>query len=813
MLWLLIAAICTVLLVMVLSPFRQPYSFDESVFGDATHKEIHARPEDPDPSAVSDAAEYPADPTVPAASKGKSQTTTEKKSTEKKPTEKKSASLGVVFGLLWVGSAWGAPPSSLPTSHPRSIKPPQARHLAPASREALHGRRLAPASRETSRTNNTPAAERTESIKIDEQGLLRHNTQRIDLANMVRLGFAWKQQQPAPTLRLLIHPRAPYGVIRTVQSVLRGTGLSFTEETDLSVPSIRQLPPTPISPTASADPTPTAKPQPSPAQEDPSQIAWHTVALATEAELKTPANLEIRAQLVSPQGQPIPSLATGITRYVGKRRQPLARQRSNALGLVRYAILRTPQDHLRIAVLSPQGYLEFPVPLQDAAQGILYLQIPISLAPAQASVSATNAARIPTPSVSKTKQPPAALSTSKSTNAPPSASQPTQTPVSSTQRPTQATLGAQQPTQTPNPARPVPSNKAEQERLARIRPAEMLPPSAPNDPLWQSVPLGRAEDLPAFGGIELRGRIFLADGAPAADMPTGLLLRQTERHKPIGRSRTDKQGRFRYLVSPDRTRLYDVVVLYANRLHLQSLPLPAEPKPLPDYVLRLDLRALHKLFAEGVSIVVERLSSEALRVTHFVSLLFHQNDANTKAEIVLPLPSNHAKVELDKQIAAFKPNVLPRSIQFTATMTPGRNRFAYSYLLPLQEGRSQIDLLVAFPSEQLALFLDPALRLDPQRASRTVKLGDPGQERNFAMFQLPSLNRPGLGLALSIADPTYVPQSRLMAWLREWKQQPNKRNKLLGLSVLLVLSFLGAFLLLASPSPRPTESERKTKTA
>ncbi len=807
MLWLLIAAICTVLLVMVLSPFRQPYSFDESVFGDAAQKEIHAHPEDPDSPAVSEDVVASNDPSPPAASKNSQENP--KTKTENNSTKKKSASLGVAFGLLWAGSAWGAPPSSLPASRSRSTKPPHARLLAPASREALHGRRLAPTSRETSHSKKPPAASPTESIVINEQGLLRHKTQSIDLADMVRLGFAWKQQQPTPRLRLLIHPRAPYGVIRTVQSVLRGTGLSFIEETDLSAPSARQLPPRPIPPIASGDPTPTTKPQASPAQDDPSQLAWHTVALATEADLKTPADLEIRAQLVSPQGQPIPSLATGMTRYVGKQRQPLARQRSNALGLVRYAILRTPQDQIRIAVLSPQGYLEFPVPLQDAVQGILYLQIPVSLAPAQVSVSVQNTSRILTPSVSKTTQQPAALSTSQSTIA----NLPAPQPPSSAQGPTQATLGAQQPTQTPTPARPAPSNNAEQERLARIRPAEMLPPSAPSDPLWQSAPLGRAEDLPTFGGIELRGRIFLADGAPAADMPTGLLLRQSDRHKPIGRSRTDKQGRFRYLVSPDRTRLYDVVVLYANRLHLQSLPLPAEPKPLPDYVLRLDLRALHKLFAEGVSIVVERLSSEALRVTHFVSLLFHQNDANTKAEILLPLPSNHAKVELDKQIAAFKPNVLPRSIQFTAAMTPGRNRFAYSYLLPLQEGRSQIDLLVAFPSEQVALFLDPALRLDPQRASRTVKLGDPGQERNFAMFQLPSLNRPGLALALSIADPTYVPQSRLMAWLREWKQQPNKRNKLLGLSVLLVLSFLGAFLLLASPSPRPNEPERKTKTA
>jgi hypothetical protein len=42
-----------------------------------------------------------------------------------------------------------------------------------------------------------------------------------------------------------------------------------------------------------------------------------------------------------------------------------------------------------------------------------------------------------------------------------------------------------------------------------------------------------------------------------------------------------------------------------------------------------------------------------------------------------------------------------------------------------------------------------------------------------------------------------------MAWILRWKEDENKQNKLIGLAVLALISFLSIFMLLASPRPRP----------
>ncbi|MCB9637868.1 MAG: hypothetical protein H6727_03050 [Myxococcales bacterium] len=758
MLWLLIGVMTIALLYIVLSPFRQPYSFDETVFGDATAQEIYESPDDEEgfptgATSVKEEAPSVKDEASTEQTEEKSKTSSEETSEEEtneeeetseeaaepsakeeaeesssskedskpakkqasKPKKKKTkgASAAVILFLSLGSAAWAQPPTSQPASNKVSAatKP----HVAP---------------------KKLPKKTRV-VLNIDEQGVLKSQNKPLELAELVRLSFSWKQQASSTQVHLLIHPRAPYGSIRTIQSVLRGAGIAFTEET-LAV----SAKPTPR-PTKST-PRPAPHPKAQPSADDPSKLPWQSVKLTKEEELKGDANLEIRAQLLTTTGKPLAAVATGLVRYENQKRVSLARQRSNTQGLFRYALQMRSQDHLRIAVLAPAGYLEFPLPLHTAKQGILYVQLPIQ---------------------------------------------------------TKATAPTKRPVATKN-TNPHGKGHITPKRFSQIQPAKILAASAPNDPSWRKVALGRAEDAPKTGGLELRGRILLADGSPARDMPTGLLLRQKGgRHKPIGRARTSKEGRFRYLIRPDRTKKYDIVILYANRLHLQSLPAPQAPQTIANFEVRLDLKALHKLLAEGVSIVVERLNAEALRVTHFISLLYHQTDANNQLDLFLPLPAKNGKVQLDKQIAQFKPTVLPRGIRFKAKMNPGRNRFAYSYLLPLQDGKGPLELKIPFPSERVAVFYEPKLQSTPKRATSPVKLGNPGQQRDFLMVQFPAMTKANQDLVITIVDPSYVPQSRLMAWLRDWKNDPNKRNKLFGLSVLLLLSFLGVFFLFASPTP------------
>ncbi|MEM1010432.1 MAG: hypothetical protein AAGJ35_15670, partial [Myxococcota bacterium] len=264
-------------------------------------------------------------------------------------------------------------------------------------------------------------------------------------------------------------------------------------------------------------------------------------------------------------------------------------------------------------------------------------------------------------------------------------------------------------------------------------------------------------------------------------------------------------------LAPKPNTIYTVVVLKQKSVHFHPLKLtrgakrisvnikltPKQAQPLPKPSAR---------FA-GLSIVVEKVNDRQLLVTHFVA--FSTNPE--QKTFLLPIPRKLENLKLGQKLKSLPVQRVPQGLQLqTSTLRAQMHRFAYSYHTSFRQGQGRLTFEAPIAPEQFALFLSPhfALLNHPIQA-KSVRLGP--QKRLLSLYRFPqNPKQPQHRFDLALKDKLYQPPS-LLNWLKSWKQDPNKRNKLLGLALMIVISLLGLFLTLSSkptmhstqPTPTP----------
>lgn len=602
-----------------------------------------------------------------------------------------------------------------------------------------------------------PAKTATQSavlLRMDEQGLLWSKHQFLSVPALVAKMGTWKQQ--ATPVQLLISAKAPMSRILVIQTLLREFQISFHMTREGSAVS-GTIPHSDIS---------TKTPGTSPHGTLPSQSSgvvtlrpWAKVPMKMQrgVEAQTSDAVELRGLLWSNGRAFTQTVPTALVRYVGKQRQALGHVQTMRTGQFRYRWKPQAGAVYRVSVVSGPRIMEFPIPLDRQQQGYLYLRV-------------TLAEQAKTSGVAKTV---ASGHTSSTTS-------PTQ------DRGTSGVVHPHARMQTPS-----------------TRPIQATGDKAQGPCVWDRVPLGKMEKVAAKDGVEIRVRFLFPATMKQEPLATGLIQKKGKERTPVARVRTDKFGCARYWVKAEPGALYEAALLLGAKLSV--LPLPQVRAGMGSVVATLPIRAqqAQSTVMENLSVIYELASADRIRAVHVVQLFYQPTPVHKKDDVILPLAAGAEKIKLEQGIPGATWKAEKIGLRLTNTPKAGSYRLLYYYELPREQGATSWHMVSAQPIGQVNLFFAKGLKPGLQAKLQPVQLGQGTDKREFQVLRLPGM---GKGQSLQVPVLGTEPLQRgVLAWIRHMKNEPNGKNKLVGLAVLLSISLLGLFWVFSTPRTRQTK--------
>ncbi|TNE50865.1 MAG: hypothetical protein EP343_06865 [Deltaproteobacteria bacterium] len=587
---------------------------------------------------------------------------------------------------------------------------------------------------------STPAVPSMVLLQIQRNGQMKLNQGDLAFPQLVQRIGGWKKHN----VRVLLETEAgaPAARVLVVKTLMKEYKLSWFEKVT-GAPKAAPVQAPAVRKTAQPKsvPVPVARVVP-PAPRRLPLLPWSSVPMKAQATKNASEVVEIRGLLWSNGGPLQSSLATALVRYIGKQRTALGHLQSNKRGQFRYKLSPDIGATYRISVLQGNKLMEFPAPLEQQQSGVLYLRVTLR-----------GSKPVPT-------------RTTKVAPAP--------------RRP-----AVQKPAKLRNPhVRTKPSARA-----------TVSPKAGPCQ--WDKLPLANMKGVTPKTGVEMRVQLLFPPMVKREALATGLLVNKGKKRTPVSRARTDELGCVRYLVKEEKGARYEVALLIGARLSVHPLPQIKAGARVVFGTVKLPNAKARSTLVEQLSVIVEQLREEEVRVAHVVQL-FYQPTASSKSEAVyLPVAVGGKNVNLERNAkgASWKQDKL--GLRLTGSLQPGSHRFLYSFTLPLNDGKALWRLVAAQPVAGLSVFFGRGLKPGVDAKLKDVELGNPGQKQKFRLMRLSGMKK-GQEIRVPVVSKI-KPGKGLLAWIKRWRGLPNKKNKLVGLSVLLGISLLGLFWIFATP--------------
>ncbi len=615
----------------------------------------------------------------------------------------------------------------------------------------------APSSQPTSAPSSRAAAVKPRSkstvpsmvlLQIQQNGQMKLNQHDLAFPQLIQRIGSWKKHN----VRVLLEAKegAPAARVLVVKTLMKEYKLSWFEKVTGSpkpapakAPIVRKVPQARL-PQARVHRVVPPAPRRLPL------LPWSSVPMKAQETKNASEVVEIRGLLWSNGGPFQNSLATALVRYLGKKRTALGHLQSNKRGQFRYKLSPDMGAAYRISVLQGNKLMEFPAPLERQQNGVLYLRVTLH-------------GWKPTPT-----------RTTKVAFAP--------------RRP-----AAQKPATLRNP-------HARQTPLTRVTVSAKASLCQ-----WDKLPVVNMKGITATNGVEMRVQLLFPSKVKREALATGLLVKKGKKRVPVSRARTDEQGCVRYLVKKEVGAQYEVALLIGARLSVHPLPKIKAGAQVVFGTVKLPNAEARSTLVEQLSVIVEQLREGEVRVTHVVQL-FYQPTASSKGEAVyLPVAVGGTNVKLERNVKGTTWKQDKLGLRLTSPLQPGSHRFLYSFTLPLNDGKSLWRLVAPQPVAGLSVFFGRGLKPGVNAKLKDVQLGNPGQKQKFRLMRLSGMKK-GQEIRVPVVSKV-KPGKGLLAWIKRWKGLPNKKNKLVGLSVLLGISLLGLFWIFASPRRKSEEAD------
>lgn len=316
---------------------------------------------------------------------------------------------------------------------------------------------------------------------------------------------------------------------------------------------------------------------------------------------------------------------------------------------------------------------------------------------------------------------------------------------------------------------------------------------------WSNAPKIQVPSKKQGAKVALRIRIFMQKNTPASITATGLIRREGKKTIPVARGKTDKQGCIVYLIDADRST-YNVAILHGTGLQMAPTPaIHTARKGVLSMVVTLKSSARKSSMFGSLHTFFESRTADWLQVTHVASL-FYAPQAGKKEPVsfLLPVSQKAVRLQFGRELSRLRPKVTKRGV-LLQRLKPGENRFLYGYLLPRNnDGEAHVSLPFAHKVNQVVTFFARG-QLLPSKGRKKMKPITRGSGKNirkFWMMKFPP-SKPQTALELTVV-PKNPPPSGWVGWVSRMKRK-GKKNKLLGLGVLVVFSCLGLFWLISAP--------------
>lgn len=631
----------------------------------------------------------------------------------------------------------------------------------PASRPTATSQPAAHAAKPTAQSRSSAVM-----LRVDANGQMWMGQQPMSVPALVKEMGGWKQQ--GTEVQVSFAAQAPMSRVLVIQTLLREYGVTW-KRADASahsgssghavVPSVRKFH------GGAGETKPHTEDHGSKQSKQGSGIrprSWAKVPMKMQQGLSSATKdvVELRGQLWA-HGQFLArTLPTALIRYQGTKRQPLGHLQSNTAGQFRYRWRTEPGATYRISMLANNQLMEFPIPLSQQQTGYLHLRLTIpgepvphkgdSPVPAQKDRVMLGHASGMSPGVQdKTKAT-------------------TQTVV-------------------PTTSRPVAAKTTEPERLGPC--------------VWKDVPLGRMAKVPENEGMEMRVRFLFPSSMKQEPLPTGLIRRKGQQRDPVARVKTDAVGCARFWVKVETGVVYEVALLLGAKLSLKPLPAPRPGVKSLETTIALDTQPAQSTFIENLSVIYELVSADRIRAVHVVQLIYQPSPMHQQDEVILPLAAGAQSIKMEQGIPGANWKAEKIGLRLTNTPKPGSYRVLYHYELARQAGTASWHLVSTQQIGQVNLFFGKGLKPGLEAKLQHVQLGKGVDKRDFHVLRLPQMEKgQSLQMPVSGIEP---PRRGLLAWIRNMKDEPNGKNKLVGLAVLFSISLLGLFWVFSSPrSPR-----------
>lgn len=344
--------------------------------------------------------------------------------------------------------------------------------------------------------------------------------------------------------------------------------------------------------------------------------------------------------------------------------------------------------------------------------------------------------------------------------------------------------------------------------VAKRQPAKRLRPSGPKVQAgvcdWKRAPKIRIKMPKKARPVEIRLQVRKADGRSPGALPTGLILRQGKRALPTGRGKTSARGCLVYIVDGKSTLKHEVAVLDGVGLRIGRVP--AFSKAKAAYVVTVNLprgkrkstafEELHTFFQAHTR------NPDWLQVTHVASIFYSPASRRDVLSFVLPVAKGAVQVQTGRELSRLRPSLKKDIGLQLKRLKPGPNRFLYGYLVPRNSDlEATIALSFAHKVSRVTAYYAKGEVLPKQGREKLKKVtrGSGKHKREFLALPFPP-SQANQVLTLTVVPKT-PPPSGLLGWISRMKRK-RKRNKLIGLGVLLGLSGLGLFWLVSVPRRR-----------
>jgi len=652
------------------------------------------------------------------------------------------------------------------TAPPKAIAQPKVAKKAPAARKAQAKVQAKPKSRPAS-------VESWQVVQMDARGSIYAGNGIRSFEQTMELLEKWKKQKAK--VHLIFSQQTPVSKLNSLRRLFRLSGIAWKETRFFSnvaapkraTPPKRTAPPQkrakhfatkpPVGPasvgktTSAPTSTPTSQATKVRTGDWSKQLnkRWSGVRVTRQRGIKGPHNIELRVQAAYKNGKKASAIPAALILFRSSRQRPVARVRSDHNGRWRFQIQGLPGDEfrLRVVMLKKGSLMNFPIPIRRAVNGKLYLKI---LLDGKVKAPASNIQPIKVPKIKKKKLP------------------------------------------------------------------------------WTKIPLFPEKGLkkkPTKGTVELRIRLQYHDGGPGGGLVSGLIVEQGKKRTPMAFAKSYTDGRLRFLVKANRPGVRKLVLIYRKKPYALNIPVVDGSKKLVKLKLTVPFMRVSKVAWNGLTIFHVPISPKKLRITHFVNFTYEpgEKDKNKDISVWLPWPKGATKLTIGKNAQHLGIKETKGKLGFRSSLSKGSYQLAYSCVLPAKNFHFIYEMKFGADIPKVAFMAPMGINLKnfPKAPKQVLSFGQGKGRYRYQSFRLPKgENAKTLNINVVPSksvlkghgklknSPKKVKGSGLMAWIKRTNQNPNKRNKLLGIGVIAAVSVLGLFLLLGGKRKEDEEEQQ-----